>query len=289
MDRRSFLSAGAGVLAAEALASKSLAAGLTAGEVIERIKSNVGVPWRTETVDTIKAGSPETPVRGIATTMMATLALLQRASAAGRNMVITHEPTFYSHEDKTESLASDPTFQFKRDFIRKNRMIVFRFHDHWHAHKPDGIATGMTEALGWEKNSDPQNPRLFTFQGISLGQLASEMQRKLNVKTMRVVGDPKITVNHVAANWGYTSQPGGIRALSRPDVDVLVIGEAREWEVIEYAQDTIASGKKKGLIILGHVISEEEGMRNCAKWLKRLISEVPVEFIPAGEPFWRPA
>jgi putative NIF3 family GTP cyclohydrolase 1 type 2 len=288
MNRRSFFIAGAGALAVESLAAQKSSTTLTAGQVIDRIKANVGVPWRAETVDTIKAGNADTPVHGIATTMMATLDAVQRASAAGKNMVITHEPTFYSHEDKTDALTNDPTFQFKRDFIEKNNMVVFRFHDHWHAHRPDGIATGMMKALGWEKNTDPQNPRRFNFESLSLEALASEMQRKLNVKTMRVIGDSKMPVNHVAANWGYASQPGGIRALSRPDLDVLVIGEAREWEVIEYAQDTIASGKKKGLIILGHVVSEEEGMRYCADWLKGFISEVPVEFVRAGEPFWRP-
>jgi putative NIF3 family GTP cyclohydrolase 1 type 2 len=288
MNRRSFFIAGAGALAAEALDAQKSSTTLTASQVIDRIKANVGVPWRAETVDTIKAGSAETPVRGIATTMMATLDAIQRASAAGRNMVITHEPTFYSHEDKTDTLTNDPTFQFKRDFIEKNNMVVFRFHDHWHARRPDGIATGMMKALGWEKNTNPQNPRRFNFEGMSLERLASEMEHKLNVRTMRVIGDSKMPVNHVAANWGYASQPGGIRALSRPDLDVLVIGEAREWEVIEYAQDTIASGKKKGLIILGHVVSEEEGMRYCADWLKGFISEVPVEFVRVGEPFWRP-
>jgi putative NIF3 family GTP cyclohydrolase 1 type 2 len=288
MNRRSFFIAGAGALAAEALDAQKSSTTLTASQVIDRIKANVGVPWRAETVDTIKAGSAETPVHGIATTMMATLDAIQRASAAGKNMVITHEPTFYSHEDKTDTLTNDPTFQFKREFIEKNNMAIFRFHDHWHARRPDGIATGMMKALGWEKNTDPQNPRRFTFSGITLEQLASEMQHKLNVRTMRVIGDSKMPVNHVSANWGYASQPGGIRALSRPDLDVLVIGEAREWEVIEYAQDTIAAGKKKGLIILGHVVSEEEGMRYCADWLKGFISEVPVEFVRAGEPFWRP-
>ena len=79
-----------------------------------------------------------------------------------------------------------------------------------------------------------------------------------------------------------------MRSLARPDVDVLVIGEAREWEGILYAQDAIAAGKPKGLIVLGHVISEENGMNECARWLKTFITEVPVEFIAAGEPFWSP-
>ena len=46
--------------------------------------------------------------------------------------------------------------------------------------------------------------------------------------------------------------------------------------------------KTKGLIVLGHVISEENGIERIARWLKTFITEVPVEFIPAGEPFWSP-
>jgi putative NIF3 family GTP cyclohydrolase 1 type 2 len=258
---------------------------LTAQEVIARIRKNVGVPWREPTVDTIKSGSPDTVVKGIATTMMATLDVVQRAAAAGRNMVITHEPTFYSHEDKTDTLKDDPTYQFKQEFLDKHNMVVFRFHDHWHAHRPDGIATGMIQALGWEKNVDPQNPRQFLFDGMTLGELTKQMQDKLHVRTMRVIGDPALRVRTVAGNWGYASS---LRPFARPDLDVLVIGEAREWELIEYAADAITSGRKKGLIVLGHIPSEQAGMVNCATWLKSFVSEVPVEFIPAAEPFWRP-
>src|SRR5579883_1203753 len=159
--RRTFvLSAAAGAACAQSAAT------LTAADVIARIQKNVGVPWREQTVDTIKSGKPSTAVRGIATTMMATLDVVQRAAAAGRNMVITHEPTFYSHEDKTADLQDDPTYRFKQDFLDKHDMVVFRFHDHWHARRPDGIATGMAQALGWDKHADPQNPRQFTFDGI---------------------------------------------------------------------------------------------------------------------------
>ena len=71
----------------------------------------------TQTVDRIVAGRPETRVRGIATTMMATLAVLQRAASEGRNLVVTHEPTFYSHQDTVEGLGNDPTYQAKQRFI----------------------------------------------------------------------------------------------------------------------------------------------------------------------------
>ena len=67
-----------------------------------------------------------------------------------------------------------------------------------------------------------------------------------------------------------------------------MLGETHEWELVEYAQDVISSGKKKALIILGHVTSEQAGMKYCAEWLRSFVTEVPVEFIPAPEPYWTP-
>jgi putative NIF3 family GTP cyclohydrolase 1 type 2 len=280
VSRRGLFLAGAG------LAFGSAAP--TAGQIIERIKQNVGVPWRAETVDKFVAGDAEVPVKGIATTMMATLDVIQRAAAAGKNLVITHEPTFWLHQDTVVGLEQNAVLQFKQDFIRKNNMAVFRFHDHWHAHRPDGIATGMARELGWEKNTDPQNPRLFTFPAIKLSRFAEDIRTKLNIRAMRVVGDPNLSVNKVAASWGAGSREGVISLLSRPEVDAVIIGEGREWEVVEYAQDAIAAGQKKALLILGHVASEQAGMKYCAEWLKTFISDVPVEFVAAAEPFWSP-
>jgi putative NIF3 family GTP cyclohydrolase 1 type 2 len=289
-SRRAFLltSIGLGGLAAARIARSQTTQILTAGQVIDRIKANVGIPWNAQTVDNIIAGAAETPVKGIATTMMATLDVIQRAAAAGKNMVITHEPTFFSHQDQTEQFLKDPTYQFKLNFLNKHNMVVFHFHDHWHRRSPDGIATGMIRELGWEKNADQQNPRMFTFPETPLASFAKDMEKKLKIRTMRVLGDPKLPVKRVMASWGFVSQTPGIPLFAQPDVDVFVAGETREWELVEYAQDAITSGKKKGLIVLGHVVSEQAGMKYCAEWLKEFIKEVPIEFIAATEPFWRP-
>ncbi|MBZ5620422.1 MAG: Nif3-like dinuclear metal center hexameric protein [Acidobacteriia bacterium] len=287
-SRRKFVLSGAGLAFAGLVSAQDTKPTLTAAQVIDRIKANIGIPWREQTVDGIIAGDPETVVKGIATTMMATLDVIERAAAAGRNLVITHEPTFYSHQDTIDQLKDDATYRFKLDFIRRNNMVSFHFHDHWHGHRPDGIAVGMARELGWEKNADAQNPRLFTFPATPLARFAKEIQARLKIQTMRVVGDPALPVQRAIASWGYVSQFPGIPLLARPDIDVLIVGETREWEVVEYAADMVAAGKKKALILLGHVVSEQAGMKYCAEWLKPLIPEVPVEFIPAAEPFWRP-
>jgi hypothetical protein len=97
-SRRSFLAA-----ATTAAGLAQLSGRLSVAEIIKRIQQRVGIPWRRETVDRIIAGDPNMPVTGIATTMMATLEVLQAtASKNGRNLVITHEPTFYLHQDRTE-------------------------------------------------------------------------------------------------------------------------------------------------------------------------------------------
>ena len=281
--RRGFLaiaSATAGLLRAQPA--------LSVGQVIERIQKNLGVPWRTPTVDTLKAGTVDTPVRGIATTMMATFDVLQRAAKANCNFVITHEPTFYNHEDATTAIASDPVYAAKRAFLESHNMAVMRFHDNWHARRPDGIRTGMLQLLGWDRYRSQENPQLLVMPETTLSALASDARKHLNARTIRVIGDPQMKVRRVAINPGYADLNGAIRTLSRPDLDVLVIGEAREWEGISYVQDAITAGRPKGLIVLGHVLSEENGMNECARWLKTFVTEVPVEFIAAGEPFWSP-
>jgi putative NIF3 family GTP cyclohydrolase 1 type 2 len=289
VSRRKFIIAGSALLAAPLAKAQPIPTQLTAAQLVDRIRSHVGVPWQPETVDRILAGAPDTVVRGVAVTMMATLDVIERAVAAGKNMIITHEPTFYVHEDTTKEIQDDPTLKYKLDFIRQNNVAVFRFHDHWHAHHPDGIAVGMMQELGWEKNVDPADPERFVFAGEPLAQFCQGIQTRLNDRTMRVIGKPTMPVRRVAASWGAADRLTTIPLFARRDVDVLVVGEAREWELVEYAQDSITAGNQKGLIVLGHVVSEQGGMKYCTAWLKSFVTEVPIEFVPAKEPFWNPS
>lgn len=140
--------------------------------------------------------------------------------------------------------------------------------------------------MHWESHVDPQDPHAYVFPSIPLERLARDLKQRLQIRTMRIVGDPKLKISRVQTSWGSTALASGIASLSRPEVDAMIVGETREWELVEYAQDTISSGKNKALLILGHVVSEQAGMKLCATWLKTFIPEVPIDFIPAPEPFW---
>lgn len=259
----------------------------TARAIVEQIKKQVGVEWSQDTVDTFKAGNPDTPVTGVAVTMMATLDVLQRASAQGLNFVITHEPTFYAHLDIPEGMPeNDPVWAEKRAFIEAHHMVVWRFHDHWHSRHPDGIESGVVHSLQWEKFQTPGNQYLFVLPETTLKELAEEVASKLRSPVVRVVGEPDMKVTKVGMSPGSAGFETETQALERDDVQVLLVGETREWETVEYAADAVTEHRKKALIVIGHIPSEQPGMEECSRWLKTFLKDVPVDFVAAKQPFW---
>jgi putative NIF3 family GTP cyclohydrolase 1 type 2 len=288
LSRRKFCQfAGSGVLALPSVMHAQVSGGLTAREVVARIRKNIGIPWRTPTSDTFKIGDPDVPITGITTTFMSTLDVLKRSAAAGHNFVITHEPTFWSADDVVKDLRDDPLYRYKVDFIEKNRMVVWRFHDNWHARHPDGIFAGWDRTMGWDGYAVSDGSRgshQYLLPETTVEQIAKEMQSKLKVRSARIVGDPKMKVTRVGNAGHYISQCMEVL----PKVDALIVFESREWEAAEYLRDAVAAGEKKALIQLPHEGGEEAGMDECARWLRPFISEVPIGFIPAGDPFWMP-
>src|SRR5690348_15646538 len=95
LSRRTVLASGV------ALATPAIAEGrtLTAGDILARMRTHIGTEWREGGVDRFIAGSADMPVRGVGTTMMATFDALKAAVAQGVNLIVTHEPTYWSHQD----------------------------------------------------------------------------------------------------------------------------------------------------------------------------------------------
>jgi putative NIF3 family GTP cyclohydrolase 1 type 2 len=258
---------------------------LTAAEAMQRVIAATGATVPANTVDTLKAGDPDTVVTGIATTFMDTYSVLQQAVAQGKNLIITHEPTFYNHLDDQSPLAGDPVLQQKLAYIREHHLVVWRFHDTWHLRQPDGILAGMVAQFGWQRYQDATNPHLFTLHSTTVEAIAADLQARTRARVVRIVGDPHLRVTGVALYPGASGSARQIKALEQDNVQLLVAGEAQEWETVPYVQDAAAEGRPKALILLGHEVSEEAGMQECAHWIQTLFPKMPVAFIPAGEPF----
>ncbi|AXC12206.1 hypothetical protein ACPOL_2902 [Acidisarcina polymorpha] len=259
---------------------------LSAGEVMQRIKENVHVPWVGPTVDTIKGGgSPDIIVTGITTSFMATLDVLQKSVKAGNNLVLTHEPTFWSNLDGNDGLTADPLYLHKLEFIQSNGLFVHRFHDHWHARKPDGIDEGWIKVMGWDKYKFDEARQVFELpSATTLEGYAKETKHRLKSDSVRVVGDPQLIVKTVSKGSNKTPKNGAFPL----SADVTITYEPdRENDNVEWERDSVLSGQMRGFIIVSHNRLEEYGMENCANWCRTFISEVPIQFIPSGDPFWR--
>jgi putative NIF3 family GTP cyclohydrolase 1 type 2 len=268
----------------------------TAQEVVDRIKQKIGIEWKADGVDTFKAGDPMTPVKGIATTAMATLDVLKLAVKAGANLVITAEPTFYSRADAATPSAGrrggpaapDAVFTAKNDFIKNNQLVIWRFSDHWRQRTPDPLVIGLAETLGWGKLRLPDDPRRVAIPPKTLEDVASDLKKKLNSRGgIRIIGDPKLRVARIGLLPGTTPVQSALSLF--PLVDAIIAGEVREWESVELARDKVTAGERKSLILVGRVVSENPGMNECAKWLKEVVPEIRTTWIPVDDPYWRPA
>lgn len=256
----------------------------TIQDVIDTILQAIPGASLEETVDTFKSGDPSQEVTGIVTTFLASYGVVQRTADLGANLIVTHEPTYYNHLDEVAWLEDDPVYAAKRQLIEDNGIVIWRFHDYWHRHRPDGIRTGLAKALGWEAYADA-DPALYQLPPTTLGDLVASLKEKLGIHTVRVVGDLGMSCHSVALLAGAAGGRRQIRFLGREDVDVLVCGEINEWEASEYARDALAEGKHKALIVLGHANSEEPGMEWLVEWLRSRFSDIPITHVPVGDPF----
>jgi hypothetical protein len=109
-----------------------------------------------------KDGSnPDVRLTCIATTMVATFELLHRAAAAKRNLIVVHEPTFYSNLDDPHEVADDPMFRMRRDFIADNRSRSSAFMTTGTATGPMALSTEWPLALAGKNIRTPITPTCF--------------------------------------------------------------------------------------------------------------------------------
>jgi putative NIF3 family GTP cyclohydrolase 1 type 2 len=293
MSRRGFLSsvaslAGGSMLVhfpGEASVGTSLQS-YTVRQVIDLIMNEVpGAPFTT-TVDQVRSGSSDQTVSGIVTTMFPTIDVIERTAKAGANFIIAHETPFYNNQDETDWLKDDDAYRYKIDLLNKYKIVIWRFHDHWHAHKPDGIIMGNLIKLGWDKHYDTNKPRLLTLpEPMSIKSIAKLTKDRLGISTVRVVGSLDQKCRTIYLAFGYMDSKRQIAAIQEFKPDLILSGETREWETVERVRDGLKMGQKTSLLVLSHSVSEEAGMEYAASWLGPKVPGLKVTHIASMNPF----
>jgi putative NIF3 family GTP cyclohydrolase 1 type 2 len=143
------------------------------------------------------AGKWDTEVTGITITFMATIDVINETISRGANLIITHEPTYFTGWDTTEWLQNDEVYLRKKKLIDENGINIWRFHDHMHMTRPDLIYVGLNKELGWEKYSLPEKPHCYTIPATTVEELSTFLKEKLNVKIAQIVGKKESKVERV--------------------------------------------------------------------------------------------
>lgn len=247
------------------------------------LKEVPGAPFK-ETVDTLKSGSSDEQVTGIITTMFATIDVIKEAVKRNANFIIAHEPTFYNHTDDKEQVKNNTVVQQKVALLAKHNITVWRFHDYCHALKPDAISYGVAKNAGWHSYYK-QGETVLEIPGIKFNALIQHLKQSLNIAHVRVIGDAGQNCKRIAllpGAWGGQRQ---IATVLEQQPDVLVIGEASEWETVEFIRDGKLLGSKTALIVLGHSVSEEPGMEWVAEWLQPKLPGISIAHVASNDPF----
>lgn len=292
LQRRKFLAAAVAALAAPVLSIKRITAApagpMTIQQVIDALLADIpGAPFP-NTVDTIKAGDPSQPVKGIVTTMFATDAIIQKTIGLGANFIIAHEPTFYNHLDETKWLSdsNDPVYAYKRDLLDKHGIVVWRFHDSIHAHKPDGVRMGVLQALGWDTFYNADQPPLISLPApLSLKDLAAHLKKSLGIEKLKFIGSPLQPCTKIVLSPGAAGGRSQIAMIQKYQPDLFICGELNEWETSEYIRDAGYQGSKISLIVLGHSVSEEPGLEWLIPVLQKKVPGIQVTHLPSGDAF----
>lgn len=278
---------------------------MTVRELTDAIIQKTGAPRLPEehTCDLLISGSWDTEVTKIATTFMATVDVIRRAASEGVNLIITHEPTWFTGMDKTDWLTEDEVYQAKKALIEQHNIAIWRFHDHMHMAREDGIFRGFEQEMGWEgyRMAPPETDTLgfgvtgkpdgcYEIPETTLEGLCAFFKSKLNMRVVQIIGDPAMKVSRVGVlpgggSLGLGTEHMPMRYMRLRNADVLVCGDITEWTLPAYVRDAHQLGFNRAILVLGHERSEEPGMKHLGDWLADIANGIPVLFLDAEEPF----
>ncbi len=247
-----------------------------------------------KTCDVIIGGNPDVECKGILVTIVPTVDIIMKAIEIGANFILVHEPTYYSGYDlDTEWLRGNAVYEEKKQLLIDYNIVIFRDHDHMHAHRPDSIFHYVTKQLGWEAYTLDSESQVIGYKlpEMTFDDLLDHVKKAMDVKKLRYIGDPNMTVSTVGfvghllpsdkTNWGNNKE-----VAASWQFDVVIPGEIVEWTLPLYIKDAVSLNKSKGLILPGHFIQEEAGIKWAVKWLKPIIGDsIPMTFVQSGELF----
>lgn len=253
-------------------------AALKAKDVNAHLRSLV--PVDEPSVDRIVIGDPETDVAHIGTCWLPDWETCRRAVRDGVNLLVVHEPTFYTHWDLDETTgdfyAAAPAgkdaylaaIRDKKAWILANKLVVIRCHDVLDKVGGFGMPFAFGEFLGFRKDDIIKSRPYYNVYRTTprpAVEVARFIARKLtdfHQPGVAFYGDKKRIVDSVGVGTGCYSDPIEFVDLA-PGLFIAVDDVVRTWTQTVFAKDT-----GWPLVVINHGTSEEAGVRKLSEYLK---------------------
>ena len=239
--------------------------------------------WQGGTCDTCKAGETEKEINKVAVAMFATPDVVREAARWGADLLIVHEPTYYGHMDEHSAEAQE---REKRELIESTGITLYRYHDHTHRTTPDIIFLGQIKRMGLTGRTETTDTfgltRFYPDEPVTPLELARLIEERCGIKRVRICGVREEKCDELSCFFGA---PGGSAFTELKDdrCQILLIGEICEWNACEYARDAAQLGRKKAVLIMGHVGSERDGMVYTADLIAEKHPGLDVKYFECGE------
>ncbi len=282
-------------------------------EIVDKILAYHPTLLMYQGCDGYKCGNEEDECKGVAVALVPTADVIQRAADAGCNLLVVHEPIFYTSVDAAGWIGDfdNSVYEEKQELIQKTGMTVWRDHDHMHAHNPDSVFSGVIRELGWEdyyikpKKGTFDMSYTFEMPPTKIRDIANLFKNKLKMNGMKYMGDldKEVTkvalIGHLIPGFGEerTDEQGFyhdyamdvMKKMEQDGIELIIPGEIIEWTVLAYVRDAISMGKNMACLNIGHYNLEELGMKDFAERISELLegeeNAPKVTYIPTEDGF----
>jgi putative NIF3 family GTP cyclohydrolase 1 type 2 len=265
---------------------------MTARELHDALRALHPVPE--PSVDRVVIGSPDTVVRGVGVMWMPTWAALRAATASGANVMVVHEPTFYTHWDRAgfdeefkhlkprARAALDATRAAKEGWIHKQGITIIRCHDVIDA-MPGGVVDSLARELGFAPGdtvTTSGNYRVVQLrEPCRAGEIVRRMARafaRLGQPGVGFYGDENRIVGKLGLGTGYGCDPWRQIELGA-EMALVIDDRIKVWTEPVWAEDA-----GYPLAVINHGTSEEWGIRTLAEILRKQFPALSIHLVEQG-------
>ena len=238
------------------------------------------------TVDKVLIGNPYKEIHRVLVTWISSFQAVRTAVKQHFDMVITHEPTFWIHENELGTMDTEGIGLIKKKYIEENGLVILRCHDVWDRMPEIGIPWAWARFLGLGDTpaaigGDGYQHR-YDIKPVELDTLAKVITEKTAVigePYVQVIGDGDRLVSRVGIGTGCGCDIDIFRQIGC-DVSIVCDDGTSYWSDICRATDD-----GYPIIRVNHGTSEEPGMVTLVEYINTNLPGVKAQHYPHGACF----